>query len=729
MSVRSRNIITALLTALAFAWVSIIGIPAAQADSVASDEQSLQLAADWIKQQWDEGTYNGELPAENDVGLLADGIMALAVAGQHEETAREMFAVLRDVGHGYATETRGDGLAKLILTADMVGFDDPAHLYTVDPDHDLVTELLERVENKQLYQAWGGYLAVLALTRLNRLDEVSPEGMEYLMSRMIQARDGGFSWTAQNYDGDPDYNGIAISAMLMLTRSEQASTDIKDEAQGKLIQAIQWSWDGASYTNPPVLRVNEHGEEYWTAYFGGTYGASSNSTGMLASALAEAGENVEGPKNALKREQAATNSGAAWSNTTMGSRDDMRATVQAVFAVAEQGYATGKSPWTWSDDDPDPEPTTAPPTEPPVEPETPVWREGWCARDEGMSVVVDFSDIDEAWPAVAQPSGWVVRCFQGSSIERLAGNSLREKVLVAVGLSYTTEGNLVASIEGVRGTASPGSGDPSRYWHYILADLGAGATTWGPGHEPSSAGNVVNLAQGIRFGAGLSPELKPQFQGPAPTPTPTPTPKPTPNPTPTPTPHPKPTPTPTPKPTPGTFKAAKPKITGTAKAGKTLTVKVGTWSPKPSRFSYQWLRSGKVIKGATKSTYKLVKADRKNEIAVRVTGTTPGYRTRTVTSTAVKVEFGTFKSAKPTITGTAKVGKTLKAKVGSWKPKASNYSYQWYRSGKAIKGATKSSYKLARSDKGKKLTVKVTGTKKGYHTKTSSASKPTAKVK
>lgn len=160
-----------------------------------------------------------------------------------------------------------------------------------------------------------------------------------------------------------------------------------------------------------------------------------------------------------------------------------------------------------------------------------------------------------------------------------------------------------------------------------------------------------------------------------------------------------------------------------------MTAKAGVWNPKPSKLSYQWYRSGKAIKGATKSTYKLVTADRKNEVTVRITGTAPGYRSHTVSSAAVKVEFGKLKAPKPKITGTAKVGKTLKAKVGSWKPKPSTYTYQWYRSGKAITGATKSSYKLVSADKGKKLTVKVKGTKKGYHTKTSSASKATTKVK
>ena len=52
---------------------------------------------------------------------------------------------------------------------------------------------------------------------------------------------------------------------------------------------------------------------------------------------------------------------------------------------------------------------------------------------------------------------------------------------------------------------------------------------------------------------------------------------------------------------------------------------------------------------------------------------------------------------------------------------------QWLRNGKAIKGATKAVYKLAKGDKGKKIAVKVAGKKAGYTSK-SVVSKATKKV-
>jgi hypothetical protein len=81
----------------------------------------------------------------------------------------------------------------------------------------------------------------------------------------------------------------------------------------------------------------------------------------------------------------------------------------------------------------------------------------------------------------------------------------------------------------------------------------------------------------------------------------------------------------------------------------------------------------------------------------------------------------------PKISGTAKVGKTLTAAAGTWKPTPTTRTYQWYRDGHVIKGATKSTYKLTKSDKGKRITVAVAGSKDGYGTLTKQSAK-TSKV-
>jgi hypothetical protein len=47
--------------------------------------------------------------------------------------------------------------------------------------------------------------------------------------------------------------------------------------------------------------------------------------------------------------------------------------------------------------------------------------------------------------------------------------------------------------------------------------------------------------------------------------------------------------------------------------------------------------------------------------------------------------------------------------------------YRWYADGRPISGARHATYAVARKDKGKKLTVKVTGSATGYATATRSS--------
>ena len=169
-----------------------------------------------------------------------------------------------------------------------------------------------------------------------------------------------------------------------------------------------------------------------------------------------------------------------------------------------------------------------------------------------------------------------------------------------------------------------------------------------------------------------------------------------------------------------------PVVSGTAEVGKTLTATPGTWQPAAERYTYQWLRDGKTINTATAATYKVTAADVGRRLSVTVTGTRTGYTS--VSKTSASVTVAKLTGATPTITGTMTVGKTLTAKPGTWKPAPVTLKYQWYRNGAAISGATKSTYKLATADKGKKIAVKVAGSKAGYATDVrTSAAKTIAK--
>lgn len=169
-----------------------------------------------------------------------------------------------------------------------------------------------------------------------------------------------------------------------------------------------------------------------------------------------------------------------------------------------------------------------------------------------------------------------------------------------------------------------------------------------------------------------------------------------------------------------------PAISGTAKVGSTLKVKAGTWKPRAS-VEVQWLRNGKKIKGATHKSYTLTPSDEGKKISVTVTGMRRGYKAVSKTSRQTKsVAQGALTTATPNIVGTFRTGEELNMNTGFWGPKGVKTTIQWLRNGKAIQGATKQSYTLTADDAGKKVAVKVTGTKKGY--KTASKTSKEAKV-
>jgi hypothetical protein len=177
----------------------------------------------------------------------------------------------------------------------------------------------------------------------------------------------------------------------------------------------------------------------------------------------------------------------------------------------------------------------------------------------------------------------------------------------------------------------------------------------------------------------------------------------------------------------GVFTSAPaPTITGSAYVGSVLTARPGTWSPSAS-LSYRWFRNGTAISGATASTYRPTLTDHAKRITVRVTATRTAfasvYRTSAATAPVAK-PFTTVVA--PTISGTARVGATLTARVGTWSPTAS-FTWQWKRNGVAIPGATGSTYRLAGADYQNGITVTVTGRRTAYIT-TSRTSLATARI-
>jgi len=164
----------------------------------------------------------------------------------------------------------------------------------------------------------------------------------------------------------------------------------------------------------------------------------------------------------------------------------------------------------------------------------------------------------------------------------------------------------------------------------------------------------------------------------------------------------------------GTFSGGTLTLTGTAKVGNTLKVTPSAYSPTPGGYKYQWYRAGVAISGATAASYKLVGLDAGKVVSVKVIATLTGYTNSTAKEAkSATVAKGTFTAGTVTITGTKSVGKILTAAVSGCSP-TPTYTYKWMRSGVAISGATKKTYTLTPSDRGKKITVMVTAAATGY---------------
>jgi murein DD-endopeptidase MepM/ murein hydrolase activator NlpD len=173
-----------------------------------------------------------------------------------------------------------------------------------------------------------------------------------------------------------------------------------------------------------------------------------------------------------------------------------------------------------------------------------------------------------------------------------------------------------------------------------------------------------------------------------------------------------------------------PTISGTAAVGQTLTAVPGTWGPAPVTLTYQWYRGSTAISGATATTYQVQTADVGSTLKVSVTGSKDGYPsvTKTSANTATVAGLTLSPTPTPTISGTARVGRTLTAVPGTWGPAPVTLTYQWYRGSSAISGATSQTYVIKSGDRGYRLKVVVTGSKPGYTTvKKTSASTSTVK--
>ncbi|MEX2510137.1 MAG: ExeM/NucH family extracellular endonuclease, partial [Homoserinimonas sp.] len=80
-----------------------------------------------------------------------------------------------------------------------------------------------------------------------------------------------------------------------------------------------------------------------------------------------------------------------------------------------------------------------------------------------------------------------------------------------------------------------------------------------------------------------------------------------------------------------------PQIKGTAEFGKNLTVNPGKWSVKGAEISYQWLRDGQPIDGATDKHYRVTDDDIGTSLSAVVTASKEGYANGTAETDGVTI--------------------------------------------------------------------------------------------
>ncbi len=161
--------------------------------------------------------------------------------------------------------------------------------------------------------------------------------------------------------------------------------------------------------------------------------------------------------------------------------------------------------------------------------------------------------------------------------------------------------------------------------------------------------------------------------------------------------------------------SAVPAIGGSARVGLTLKAVAGTWMPAGSTLTYQWLRAGSSITGATGSQYLVGSQDLGHALKVRVSATLGGTTVTKTSDETTAAVAGVFADLKPVVSGEYLVGGSLVGTSGGY-PDGTTLTYQWQRDGANIAGATTTGYVLTTADVGHDLRLRVRAAKPGYTT-------------
>ncbi|MFZ4065113.1 MAG: RCC1 domain-containing protein [Rhodoluna sp.] len=161
-------------------------------------------------------------------------------------------------------------------------------------------------------------------------------------------------------------------------------------------------------------------------------------------------------------------------------------------------------------------------------------------------------------------------------------------------------------------------------------------------------------------------------------------------------------------------------IMGPLAVGETLTAQVSS-SETSTTFTYLWKRSTKIDSGfatlssQTSPTISLSSSDLGRYFTVEIRQSKWGVASISYVSKpvgAIGAAVRLLLTPTPTVSGTNKVGRVLRVLPGRW-DSGVQLKYQWFRGKTIIKGATAITYRLAKLDLGKQISVSVTASKVG----------------